>query len=164
MKIKRLSVALAFALSSATAMAANYTQNITITGDTADFGQAHVGTAGAFTDTFNFTGITGAFNVNLFISSFGLSTAQNIDFTSVFLNGNALDISNVGFLSTASTPVDLLINNPFTLVVNGIAGRSSSYSGNINAAAVVPEAKSYTLMLTGLCLVGFAVRRRRNMI
>ena len=164
MKIKRLTIALVFAFSSATAMAANFTQSIAITGDTASFGQSHVGVAGAFTDTYTFTGITGVFNVNLALFSFGTSAVQNIDFTSVLLNGNALDISNVGFLSTATTPTDILTSNPFTLVVNGVAGSNASYSGNINVAAVVPETKSYALMLTGLCLVGFAVRRREKMI
>jgi hypothetical protein len=164
MKIRLLLAAIALAFSSATASAANFTQNITITGDAASFGQAHVGTAGAFTDTYFFTGITGAYNVNLALFSFGINAAQNIDFTSVFLNGNALDVSNVGFLSTAATPTDILTNSPFTLVVNGVAGRNASYSGNINVAAVVPEPKSYSLMLAGLCLVGFAVRRRKNMV
>jgi hypothetical protein len=164
MNITRLSVAFALAFSSATAMATNFTQNVTIASNSATIGQSHSGTAGIFTDTYSFTGITGAYSINLALFSFGTSAAQNIDFTSVFLNGNALDISNLGFFSIASTPTDILTSNPFTLVVNGVTGSNASYLGNINVTAVVPEAKSYALMLAGLCLVGFTARRRNNMI
>ncbi len=163
MKVKLLVASLALAFCSSAATAANFTQSITLVGDTTNFGQSHVGTAGSFTDTYTFSGVTGEFNVNLGLFSFGFSAAQNIDFTSVFLNGTALDISNTGPLSTANSPSNLLANSPFTLVVNGVAGTNASYSGVLNITAV-PETKSYALMLTGLGLVGFAARRRKSMM
>ncbi|MGB4810945.1 MAG: FxDxF family PEP-CTERM protein [Methylophilaceae bacterium] len=161
MKLNQLLVAVAIALSSATAMATNFTQNINVSGGTTSFGQAHAGTAGAFTDTYTFTGIASPSNINIGIFSFGFSAAQNIDFTSVFLNGNVLDLSNGLFVSTANTPTNLLLSSPFTLIVNGISGSNASYAGVLNVAAV-PEPESYALMLAGLGLVGFAVRRQKN--
>lgn len=161
MNFKQLFTAVLLAAASTSAMATNFTQNVAITGNTTNFGQSHVGAAGVFSDTFNFTGVTGNFNVNLGLFSFGLSAAQNIDFTSVIFNGTPLTISNGLFVSTANTLANLNVNTPFTLTVNGISGSNASYSGVLNASAV-PEPETYTLMLAGLGLVGFATRRKNN--
>ncbi len=165
MKLRQLTVALAIAFSSASAMSANFTQTVPVAVGTTFFGQAHTGgPTGAFTDTIRFIGLTGAYNVSLEINSFGRNASQNIDFTSVFLNDKMLDIINVGQSSNGITLIEYLLTGPFTLVVNGTSGANASYSGSINISSVaaVPEPESYALMLAGLSLVGFAARRNKN--
>lgn len=161
MKFKQLALAVAVALSSASAMAANQTFNVTNPG-TQSFNQGH--TAGVFSDTFTFN-YPGSGDLSASLISIGLK-AFDIDFTSVTLNSVALQIVNdVAPLSNTSLAYTIadLINQPgpATLVVSGISGATGSYGGNFNVAAV-PEPETYALMMAGLSLVGFAARRKKQ--
>lgn len=116
--------------------------------------------SGAFSDTFTFSPTLASSIVSASLISIGFTNVDNIDFTSVSLNGHALTISN-GVFDTALTGSQLNLNGPLTLIVNGTSGLNASYSGTINVMAAVPEPETYALMLGGLGLVGFAARRRK---
>jgi PEP-CTERM motif len=61
----------------------------------------------------------------------------------------------------------LLLNaGTYTLQIRGtvVGTAGGSYSGVLNLAPPVPEPETYAMMIAGLGLVGFAARRRKNMI
>lgn len=118
----------------------------------------------AFTDTFTFTPTFGSSTVSAVLNSIGFNKVTNLDFTSVTINGHALDIVN-GVVDTASTPSELSLVGALTLIVSGKPHEASSsfnasYSGTINVTAV-PEPETYAMMGLGLALVGVAARRRK---
>ncbi|XHS80128.1 FxDxF family PEP-CTERM protein [Burkholderiaceae bacterium UC74_6] len=132
--------------------------------------------SGAFTDTFTFTGYSGASIVDVWLDtsvSFGNEATQQIVFTSATLNGIALTIDPAEtFNKTVFRTAELVqqsTSGPLVLVVTGYAGLlddvsrqiSASYSGGINVAvSPVPEPAPYAMLLAGLGAVGFIARRR----
>jgi hypothetical protein len=116
--------------------------------------------SGSFTDTFTFSPTFSSSVVSAVLTSIGFTAVTNINFTSVSINGQALNIVN-GVVDTATTLTQLNLTGPLTLSVSGLSGSNASYSGTVNVTAVVPEPETYALMLGGLGLVGFAARRRK---
>lgn len=130
------------------------------------FGDTQLG-AGTFTDTFNFnmpTGIAGA----TISSEFSSDPLNNIDFTSVTLNGTPFNINSTGqveFRSLTGLPVT---NGPQQLIVTGASGGNGSFAGTLSfvlaAAGVpgVPEPASWALMMMGFGGAGALIRVRRR--
>lgn len=121
-----------------------------------------VTTPAAFSSTFTFSlptiGTTSAS-----ITSISTMMSNDIDFTSVLLNGSALQLG-------ASGPTEFrFINNlptvagVQTLVVNGISRGSGSFGGSISFSptAAVPEPTTWALLLLGFAAIGFSMRRSK---
>lgn len=88
----------------------------------------------------------------------GEQADQDIDFTSVLLNGVAFEIGSTGqneyrFINSIASGE----TNLFT--IRGTSGFNSSYSGTINIAAI-PEPSTWAMAMIGFFVVGAAIRRR----
>lgn len=118
-------------------------------------------TSGAFTDTYNFLPQLPTVEVSTILSTIGFTATEDINFTSVTLNGHLLTLATDGAAEYAYTAGPLVLNGPLTLVVSGISGSNASYSGTLNMA-VVPEPDTVALLIGGLGLVGFVARRRQK--
>ncbi|MCF8708050.1 FxDxF family PEP-CTERM protein [Rhizorhapis sp. SPR117] len=130
---------------------------ISFDGSTGTFGNTVLG-AGAFSDTLHFT-VPGMGSVGATISSIAVSLLNNVDFTSVTLNGQAFDIINMGMQEYRSITLPVTAGEQ-TLVISGTSGGRGSYSGTL--AFAVPEPASWAMMITGFGLVGGAIRMRRR--
>ncbi len=138
---------------------------ITITGSAGTFGNNLVTCGGpapcAFSDTINFVTPVGFRLVSAVITNISNSKANNIDFGSVTLNGNAFTLSPTGAVEVGSLSDLMLAVGGFnTIQVNGMTGGAASYSGVLSFAAV-PEPAAWLLMIAGVALVGGAMRRRK---
>ncbi len=150
------------------APAAHAAETISITGPSGTFGNDAVQCSAdvvtcAFTNMFTFVTPTSLNLVNATISTSALG-GNNIDFTSVFLNGMALTLSPTGtfeFGSLESSP--LMAGALNTLTVNGRNTGNSAFSGTLTFANVpaVPEPGTWAMMLLGFGAIGFAMRRRK---
>lgn len=128
----------------------SYTGSFTVT-HSADFTDEYI-----FTPTFPSTLVTAS------LITIGITASENIDFTSVWLNGIELTkTSGAAGLETAYTAAPTALTGPITLTVNGKSGDNATYSGTFNLT-VVPEPESYALMLAGLGVVGYISRRKRK--
>src|SRR5699024_6795942 len=102
--------------------------------------------SGSLTDTFTFSPTLPSSVVSAVLTSIGFNAVTNINFSSVTLNGVALNVVN-GVVDTATTISELHLTGPLTLSVAGVSGANASYSGTINVMAAVPEPETYALML-----------------
>lgn len=85
---------------------------------------------------------------------FGWGATGGIDVVNVW------DVSTSGgFVNYTSTDID----GNGILGIGMVDGPFPGFNANFNMAAPVPEASTYGMMLAGLGLVGFAVRRRKLM-
>lgn len=131
----------------------------------AAWGVTHI-EAGVFTDTFTFTGLADGF-FNSSLVTIGFRDTDNIDFTSVSVNGQMYNLVGNGLGLEVANFTPQQLNAPIVLSVMGIAGPSladgtalsASYAGTANLAPV-PEPETYALMLAGLGVVGMLGRRR----
>jgi hypothetical protein len=163
------------ALALTAAGAASAAQTITFGTPAADgsftgtFGDTDI-TTPTFTDTYTFSMPTGV-AAGTISSVFTTEMANNIDFTSVTLNGTPFDIVSTGqveFRSINNVPVTA---GPQTLVVSGMSGGSGSYSGTLSFEATntetgisgVPEPAGWALMIIGFGGAGAALRSRKRM-
>ena len=123
--------------------------------------------AGVFSDTFGFvlpTGIS-SFTASSALTRVGGSTMNDINFTSITLNGANFNIGSTGnvefrFLTGAS-----VTNGLQQLVVSGTSGGNGSYAGTVAftpAMGAVPEPASWALMILGFGSAGAMLRRRRS--
>lgn len=97
------------------------------------------------------------------ITSVSTTVANDLDFTSVLLNGTALTLG-----STGATEFRFINNLPTaagvqTLVVNGISRGAGSFGGSISFSptAAVPEPTTWALLLLGFAAIGFSMRRSK---
>lgn len=156
--MKKLLFAAAMAVSATAASApAHAAAVISFDGTTGTFSHMNIG-GGAFSDTLNFT-VPGMGSVGATISSIAVSFLNNIDFTSVTLNGQEFDIGNMGMQEFRSIKVPVSAGEQ-TLMINGTSGGNGSYSGTL--AFAVPEPESWAMMITGFGLAGAAIRGRRR--
>lgn len=154
---------------------AHAAQSITFTSPAADgsfsgmFGDTGVSNApgtNSFTDTFTFTLPAGVTSSTI-SSTFTSDPSNNIDFTSVTLDGTPFTVGSTGqnefqFLNGLS------VNGLQTLVVAGTSGGNGSYSGAIDfslagGAGAVPEPASWALMILGFGGAGALIRKRRRL-
>ncbi len=88
------------------------------------------------------------------------------DITSVTLNGTPFDLNtttfqgitfeNYSFISPA------LAGGMYTLSVFGTGTNGAGYTGNVVLTSPVPEPETYALMLAGLGVGGFLLKRRKS--
>jgi hypothetical protein len=131
---------------------------------------------GTFSDSFTFTiaGQPGVLDSQ--ISTLLLNGSQNINFTSLALDGMVTTIvGGVGtggvFVKTSTdpNPETWAILNPIFLatgthtinVMGNLLGPNGSYGGTINVQPV-PEPATWGMMLLGFGAMGLAIRRRRK--
>lgn len=170
--VKSLIAVATIALASGSSTAATYDVALTGNGNAKSASISSVlTTTGTFQDTYNFTGISGAFTVNSVLSTLMGSAGHDIDFTSITLNGQPLTLTAATLLGNPdgremATFGDVAFNGSLTLVVNGVftAGVGSAtpvgtYSGTINVTAV-PEPQSYAMFAAGILLLAWFSRRR----
>jgi hypothetical protein len=127
---------------------------------------------GAGTHTVNVNG-DGALGAGVGDMTFTVGAGQvggNINFAWGATSG--IDVFNIWNVSTVGGVTTYTSTN-FSAIYNGVAvapdailglgmvdGPFPGFSANFNMATAVPEASTYGMMLAGLGLVGFAVRRR----
>lgn len=147
---------------------------VTVTDPSTTYGNNNVTCADlssscSFTDTFTFDP-SGYELVSATITSVATSDANDIDFTSVMLNGVSFNLLTGGLLNpSSSVEFGTLLNQALvagtnTLTVEG-QGRGA-YSGVLSFSFrnqnAVPEPGTWAMMLMGFGATGFALRRRRS--
>ncbi len=171
MKLKNLLVAGLLAAGATAAFAEDINQTVALVPSagqpgsfSAGWGVTHL-QAGAFTDTFTFTGGTTEGFVSSALVSIGFMPNTNIDFTSATINGQAFTITS-GAVDLAQFNL-AAFNGPLTIRVTGTAAPTlasgtaiaASYAGTVNVSPV-PEMETLAMMLAGLGVVGTVGRRR----
>ena len=155
--IKKFLVAVSLAAATvAITPAAQAAQYLTFDGTTGTFGFDNVAES-PFTHTFHFT--VGDGTAGSTISSIKVDPVNNIDLTSVTLNGVEYAVGSTGTVEFRS--IDQLVSaGEQTIIVKGTSGGNGSYAGTL-AFAAVPEPATWAMMIGGFGLVGGAMRRRR---
>lgn len=140
-------------------------------------GEALVGSAGPIVDSWAFFGSTGT---NFATTAITGSTETGLDMSGWTVAWNNVPAIDMGGISWGSNPSgiatfawDGVYGSSYTLDYTATVPSNSpafpgvKYSlhleGTVMQAAPVPEASTYGMMLAGLGLVGFAVRRRKLM-
>jgi hypothetical protein len=154
---------LIYAITAAAALAipamASATTTIPVTDFDGAFGSLSKTVNGNFDFTYTFT-VGGPGLVSASVTAAKVSPRSGITFTSILLNGVALvNLSNGQQFFELN---DLVTDGGLqTLQIVG-SGRGS-YGGSVSfAAAAVPEAASWAMMIVGFGLVGGAARQRRS--
>lgn len=129
------------------------------------FGNNDVGTAPTFDDLITFTTPAAGF-LSLSLSEVAATAFNNVEFTTVTLNGTAVNL----FSAPGGEPDfgSLLgLFNPGTtntLRVAGTNGGNGVYGGTIAfAPGAVPEPAAWALMIAGFGMVGGALRRQKKL-
>ena len=175
--MKKLGLAMAAAAAcvlgstAANAALAVTTQNLVITGSTGFYNGtvtcAVDTTRCAFSTLYNFVAPAGYSIQSADITTTFTTPNQDIDFSSVLLNGAAFALTTD---ANGRTDRGSILNQPLlannTLRVSGLAGTATggadaSFSGTLSFAAV-PEPATWAMMLVGFGAVGFGMRRRQS--
>ena len=156
MKIKSMVAAAAIALSSFGAFAGNST----FADGVAYFNNDPLTPSSAFSQSILFTGLAaGLYDI------VGTLSGQNLNFSTVVLDGAAWDVSNYNGKSIkfGNAYLEVTADRPVTLTLSGTtyaALSSPAYSGSITVTAI-PEPETFAMLLAGLGLVGTIARRRK---
>lgn len=134
-------------------------------------GLALVGSAGPIVDSWGFFSSTGTNFTTVGITG---STEAGLDMSGWAVAWNNVPFIDMGAGGTATFNWDGVYGSTYTLDYSTAVPLASpafpgvNYSlhleGTVVQAAPVPEASTYGMMLAGLGLVGFAVRRRKNAV
>jgi hypothetical protein len=131
----------------------------------ANFGRSAI--TGAFTDTWNFTLPSGFESGS--ITSIMTSTANNLTFTSVTLNGAPFSVDSTGAFESRHLLNAFTNGGAQSLVISGVLDGGTgtgAYGGVVSFSPAIPEPASWALMILGVGLAGGAIRlgRRRSAI
>ena len=167
MTLSKVATASALVLASAGSFAAAL-GSIDLSSGSGFFGNTPV--AGLFVDTLTFTVTTPAtFNGSI---TTVVNGTQDVDFTSIVVTPGAF-----AFASLLGDPVEVwatpaagfgLTPGVYTLTLSGTNSASiGSYAGNLALTpglpvTSMPEPETYAMLLAGLGLMGFVVRRRKQ--
>lgn len=114
--------------------------------------------AGLFTDTIDFTVSTaGVAEIGVIY----LSLLDGIQNLTADFNGTVINFTSVGGTLYAGGINAAVQPGPQVLTISGISNGNGSYSGNVSFSAV-PEAATWLMMIAGVGLTGFAMRRRKE--
>ena len=120
-----------------------------------------------FTVDYNFVAPAGFDLQSADITTTYTSLNQNIDFTSVLLNGTAFNLSAHGQTEGGNLLNQALLANNM-LSVSGIAGTTAgadaAFSGTLSFARAVPEPATWAMMLIGFGAAGVSLRRKRPVL
>ena len=130
----------------------------------ADYG-AHSGTQ-AVDDSFVFTIPQDGFGSGNFSTSFTVSSNE-FQLTDILFNGTSyfgqVTVGSHGYSLSIDDPLPIVANMQNTLEIIGNVKGINGYSGNLTfAAAAVPEASTWGMMVVGFGAVGAGYRRRRT--
>lgn len=136
----------------------NYVGNISAT-----IGNSGIA-AGTFTDTFEFAlAVAGIGGGSVTTNASFIGAADDIDFTSVLVNGVAGSVSKVGALTEIAFKEAVnLAAGPNTIQISGLARGNGSYGGSISFTPSVPETATWGMMILGFVGMGAAMRYRRK--
>jgi hypothetical protein len=167
--MKKLFLAAMLAATVAAGASAAYADTFTLTfpaptadGSTsANYGRG--GITGSFTDTWNFTLPSGLSSAT--ISSILTANSNNVNFTTVTLDGVPLIVDSTGSFESRHILNVPITSGPQTLVVTGSLGAGTgtgAYGGVISFSPAVPEPATWALMILGVGLAGGAIRTSRR--
>jgi hypothetical protein len=142
-------------------------------GEVAPSAGATASTVTPFTDIFTFSIAGSPGSTNAQVGTILLNGIQNINFTSITLDGNPFTLTSavgaaeqwaccgVGGLSSVLLGVG---THNITLTGNLLGAAAGSYSGTLNIQTVpaVPEPATWAMMLLGFGATGLMIRRRRR--
>ncbi|WP_298668249.1 FxDxF family PEP-CTERM protein [uncultured Sphingomonas sp.] len=164
-KMAFLATAAAAAFVAAPASAATTINLVPVLGTLSGaFGNAHP--HGSGTDVYNFT-VPSDGSVFGYVGSIGLRfTFNDLDFTSVTLNGVNFDINSSGWIEDRTITLPVLAGVQTLSVSYKNAQRFSSYGGFVSftagAVGAVPEPATWALMILGMGGIAGAMRHRRR--
>lgn len=123
--------------------------------------------AGAFTDTFTFTLPSDGFGSGTVTTSANfVGSANDLDFTSVLINGVAADLTSAGggvFESAYKNMIPIVAGQLNTITVTGFSRGNGAYGGQASfIPSAVPEPATWAMMLVGFAMLGAASRYRRR--
>jgi hypothetical protein len=125
--------------------------------------------AGAFSDSFTFTlPANGLGSGTVTTSASVVGSPNDLDFTSVFVNGIAapitlLDPAGLGEVAFKNQ-VPIVAGMLNTITVSGFSRGGGAYGGQLSfiPTAMVPEPATWAMMLVGFGLMSVAMRYRRR--
>jgi len=134
----------------------------------ATFGNSGIA-SGNFSDSFTFTLPTNGLGSGTVTTSASIFASPNdLDFTSVTINNMAATLTklNGGLYEVAfANMVPITAGQLNTLTVTGLSRGNGAYGGQLSFipnAAAVPEPAAWAMMILGVSMVGFAMRRSRK--
>lgn len=171
-------VALAPAAQAATTIASVNTDTSADGSFTTTFSDANMmaGAGGLFTATLDFTTLAGILGIRVDTSSNYAGGPNDTDITRVFLTGSSFGGEFDIFPAPYSTDVDEVYRlfqfpvdaGSYTLTVqgtpalenSGFTGQIIFSAGDIPNPSAVPEPATWLMLMSGLGVIGFAMRRR----